>query len=384
MKKGAVVIEGHVQGLSNVRSLGELGVPVYVVDVAYCLAQHSRYCLKYFKCPPFSSESFIDFLVQLGNSEHLEEWVLIPSNDHIVENIVKNRERLSPYYTMMGPSSNHLYDIIDKKRLLSVAKGCGTHIPLTYYKDDLADAENFRYPVLIKGNLGLSFYKAMHVKAIQVDSCRELRALIPSIQDKVNLSDVMIQELIPESAKDKVVSFTCFAVRGSIKAYWMGRKLREHPVKYGTGTFAESTYISVLLDEARPLVAALEYSGVCEIEYMYDERDDVYKLIEINPRTWLWVGLAKACGVDYVKMIYNQVNGINQTFPNGYPVGVKWINRLTDFTYAMKAICCGRLSLNGYLKSLRGNKVFAVWSSHDILPGLIFPLMSLYIYKKRK
>ncbi len=44
--KGAIVLEGHVQGLSNTRSLGELGIPVYVIDVVHCLAQHSRFCAK--------------------------------------------------------------------------------------------------------------------------------------------------------------------------------------------------------------------------------------------------------------------------------------------------------------------------------------------------
>ena len=31
-KKGAVIIEGHVQGLSNTRSLGEAGIPVIVAN----------------------------------------------------------------------------------------------------------------------------------------------------------------------------------------------------------------------------------------------------------------------------------------------------------------------------------------------------------------
>ncbi len=31
-KPGAIIIEGHVQGLSNVRSLGEAGIPVFVID----------------------------------------------------------------------------------------------------------------------------------------------------------------------------------------------------------------------------------------------------------------------------------------------------------------------------------------------------------------
>ena len=48
--KGAIIIEGHVQGLSNVRSLGERGIPIYVIDVCHCLAQYSRYCKKFFIC----------------------------------------------------------------------------------------------------------------------------------------------------------------------------------------------------------------------------------------------------------------------------------------------------------------------------------------------
>ena len=63
---GAIVIEGHVQGLSNTRSLGELGIPVYVVDTVHCLAQHSKYCKKYYKCPPYHSAEFIDFLLDLS------------------------------------------------------------------------------------------------------------------------------------------------------------------------------------------------------------------------------------------------------------------------------------------------------------------------------
>lgn len=36
--KGAIVIEGHVQGLSNARALGELGIPVYPDDSGcHCL-----------------------------------------------------------------------------------------------------------------------------------------------------------------------------------------------------------------------------------------------------------------------------------------------------------------------------------------------------------
>lgn len=381
-KRGAIVIEGHVQGLSNCRSLGELGIPVYVLDVVHCLARHSRYCTKHFICPPFHSEEFIQFLVDLGEREGLRGWFLIGSNDHIVENLSLHKNQLSPYYTMMVPEKEHLFDIINKANLLHVASQCGTHIPATCYPQSLEDAHTMRYPLLVKGCLGLSFYKATHQKAIQVNDEGELKQTVISVSSLTD--DLMIQELIPFDGRNRVISFTCFAVDGDIKTYWMGQKLREHPIRYGTATMSQSVLIPEVLEEAKPLVKAIQYTGTCEIEFMLDPRDGLYKLIEINPRTWLWVGLAKRCGVDYAKIMYRYVSGISQEYPSSYEVGVKWRNSVTDFIFSVKAICKGVLSVSDYISSFNGVKMHAIWSWRDVLPGLVFPFMTFYIAKKRR
>ena len=380
--KGAIVIEGHVQGLSNTRSLGELGIPIYVLDVSHCLAQHSKYCTKYFRCPNFKSEEFIQFLIELAQKENLQGWFLIGSNDHIVENLSLHAQELAPYYTMIVPVKEQLYNIIDKANLMQIATTCGTHIPKTCDINTIEQAKDFTYPLLIKGLEGLSFYKATHQKAIQVNNEAELLSKCKEISQLTN--DVMIQELIPFDKQNRVVSFTCFAINGEIQTYWMGQKLREHPIKYGTATMSQSILLPEVLAEAKPLIKALNYTGVCEIEFMCDPRDGYYKLIEINPRTWLWVGLAKACGIDYAKMMYRYVNGIEQTYPNTYEVGVKWRNAITDLVFGMLAILKGHVTLCEYCSSFKGKIVKAIWSWNDIKPGLIFPFMTLYIAKKRR
>lgn len=380
--KGAIVIEGHVQGLSNTRSLGELGVPVYVLDVVHCLAQHSKYCTKFFKCPNFRSKEFVQFLINLAINEYLEGWFIIASNDHIVENLSLHADELSKYYKMLVPIGEQLYQIIDKVKLMQIATACGTHIPKTCDLTTIDQTKEFAYPLLIKGREGLSFYKATHQKAIQVDNEQELILMSKEIAHLTN--DVMIQELIPFDKNNRVVSFTCFSVDGDIKAYWMGQKLREHPIKYGTATMSQSVLLPEVLEEAKPLIKALNYTGVCEIEFMRDIRDGYYKLIEINPRTWLWVGLAKACGIDYAKMMYRYVNGIEQTFPTTYQVDIKWRNAITDFVFGWQAILQKHVTLAEYCKSLTGKCVHAIWSWKDIVPGLIFPFLSFYIAKKRR
>lgn len=384
--KGAIVIEGHVQGLSNCRSLGELGIPVYVLDVVHCLAQYSKYCTKHFMCPPFVSEEFIKFLIDLAIKERLKGWFLICSNDHIVENLSLHKDDLLKYYKFLVPDKDNLYSIINKKNLFKVAANCGTTIPKTCYYDSYKNAKKFRYPLLIKGNLGLSFYKATHSKAIQVDDFNQLEQTLKFLSNNgcVNLDDIMIQELIPFDDKYKVVSFTCFAVDGEIMTFWMGQKLREHPIRYGTATCSQSVFILDILKEAKPLVKSLKYTGTCEIEFMIDVRDGKWNLIEINPRTWLWVGLAKQCGVDYAKIMYRFVNGIEQEYPTSYEVGIKWRNSFTDFVFSLNGIIKGLFSVKDYMKSLKGASVHAIWSWNDIMPGLVFPFIIYYIAKKRR
>ena len=69
---GAVIIEGHVQGLSNTRSLGEAGIPVIVVDRDNCLAHYSKYCSGFFRCPDYLTEEFADFLIKLAVEQKIK------------------------------------------------------------------------------------------------------------------------------------------------------------------------------------------------------------------------------------------------------------------------------------------------------------------------
>ncbi len=75
-RPGAIIIEGHVQGLANTRALGREGIPVFVIDKTNCIARYSKYCKKYFRCPDFTKYEFVDFLIQLAKRENLKDWVL--------------------------------------------------------------------------------------------------------------------------------------------------------------------------------------------------------------------------------------------------------------------------------------------------------------------
>ena len=381
--KGAIIIEGHVQGLSNVRSIGELGAPVIVVDVHNCIARYSRYCKGFFKCPPYASDEFAEFLIDLSKKEELKNWLLIPSNDHAVHTISKHKIELEKHYKTLVPELQNLLKIYDKKTLIDIARQHSIPIPITQTIKSTDEQINIEYPIITKGRNGLTFYKKTGKKVFISNNNEELREHLIEISNKLPLEHCFSQEIIPEDPKHKTISFTCFAIEGQIKAFWSGVKLREHPLRFGTATYAKSIDSTPFQNQSKTLIKAINYTGVCEIEYLYDYKSCEYKLIEINPRTWLWVSLAKACGFDYAKMMYSFVNELTYTYPTKYQNNVYWMNHVTDFPFSIKGLLKRKYSIPEILKSYFSRKNYAIFKSNDLLPflSLIF-LLPLLIIKR--
>ena len=381
---GAMVIDGHVQGLAIVRALGEKGIPVIVTDNYNCIARYSKYCKKYYHSPDYQSKEFINFLIDLAIKENLKDWILYPTNDHIVVNISKNKNVLEKYYKIITPDYEIIDKIYDKSNLLELATDNNIPVPKTYYPVDTELGDfTLNFPVLIKGKEGLSFYKMFGKKVFKINNLEGLRNQLKEIAEKKSLKDLFIQELIPNSNANKTISFATFSLHGEIKSYWMGMKLREHPLEFGTATYCSSIYLKELIEPSKKLVKALNYTGVCEIEFLKDTRDQLFKLIEINARTWLWVGLAKRCGINFPMMIYNYLNKNNNDYPTSYSTKYYWINCWSDTFYSMKAILTRKLKLITYLKSLFNKKQFAVLSFNDFKPFIALTLMLFYLAKRR-
>jgi D-aspartate ligase len=375
IKTGALIIEGHVQGLSNTRSLGEAGIPVYVVDRNDCIARHSKYCKKFFKSPDFIEDAFAEFLIKLAEREKIKDWVLIPSNDHAVHTISKHKTQLEQYFKVITPGLDIINLIYDKLNLIKLAKENNIPVPVTHNFKSVAENldSELQFPVLTKGRNGLTFYKTTGKKAFLAKNEAGLREQLRFIDRHYDVAKSFTQELIPFTGQNKTISFTSFCDKGVIKAHWTGVKLREHPIQFGTATFAKSTYIDDCFQQSKILLNAINYTGVCEVEYLQDPRDGLYKLIEINPRTWLWVSLAKASGVDYAKMIYNYMLNKNVNYSIANKKTRYWIHPFTDMVFSLLSISKGKLNPVIYLISLfKRNKVNALFIKGDIRPGFAY------------
>jgi D-aspartate ligase len=381
---GAIVIEGHIQGLSLTRTLGEKGIPVYVVDRKSCISKYSRYCQKFIICPDFKEDSLADFLINLAEDEKLKDWILLPTNDLAVITLSRNKLRLEKYFKMMVPEFTIIEQIYNKATLLTIAAELDVPVPDTYcfIGTEVGNAV-LVYPVITKGKHGLDFYRALKKKALIAYNKEELKKQLERIKQKYILDDCLTQTVIQSGEDNKTTSFTAFALAGEIKTYWIGLKRREHPLRFGTATFAESIKEPELFKMSEKLIKHLAYNGVCEIEYLKDPRDKQFKLIEINARTWLWVGLAKACGVDYGFYIYNYLNGIVNNYPQDYRTDIKWINFPTDLLFSIRAYFKSLITFKDYLRSMRGEKVKALYYKGDNKPMFAYYLLAFSFLRNR-
>lgn len=383
---GAIIIEGHVQGLSNTRALGEQGIPVWVIDKTNCIAQYSKYCKKFIKCPDFQSDEFAPFLIELAVKENIKDWLLIPSNDHAVFAIAKNKKQLLDYYKFVVSDLSIIEKIYDKGNLLEVSKKVNVPFPKTqfFHSSDEVLSTDIKFPVLTKGRTGLTFYKSLKKKAFLANNADELKEQLKLISGKIPLNQTFTQELIPFDGKNKTISFTGFCVDGEIKTHWSGVKLREHPIQFGTATFTQSVSVKELFDQSKKILSELNYSGICEVEFLFDPRDKQYKLIEINARSWLWVGLAKKCGVNYAKILYDFVNNKPIDYPKSYKLGEYWINPITDFIYSWIGIIKGKVKMKDYFKTLFFTKKNnALFEKGDWKPGFMYFIKTIDFINKR-
>ncbi|WP_135606654.1 hypothetical protein [Methanococcoides sp. NM1] len=385
---GIVLIGDHVQALGVARSIGQLNVPVYLLnDKRLSVVRFSKYISKFIRAPSLKDKSeFVSFLLEIAELHGLKDHLLIPANDDAVKILSKNKTKLEEWYIVPTPEWEITKFALDKKLTHILASNNGVPVPATVSPSSISEKEslsqlNIQYPVLVKGVEGLGFYQKTGAKAFHASSEKELKSILKKISH-IEPSEILIQEMIP-GGTDSVYSFCSFFKNGKAIGIWTGHKIREHPMGSGTATLAESKNVPEIVDLGSKILKAMNYYGVSEIEFKKDSRDGKFKLIEINARSWLWVSLARRSGMDFIAMLYNDMNGKEPEITISFEEHIKWINIYTDTWSSFKEILKGNLSTRNYLSSLAGKKEYAVLSRDDPLPFLVETLILPYLLMTR-
>lgn len=373
--QGAILLGSDFKALGVMRSLGRRGIPSVVIDNTPRAAWASRYAIARHRWEgaEMDSPAFLSYLLTLGEQPHYAGWLLIPTQDEVVELVARNHDALASRFTLVTQGWDVLQYACDKGRMNAMARATGVTTPMTWYPHDEDDLANLAitYPAIIKPTVSIRLQHAMRRKALPAANLEEMRAQYRLALTAAPASEIMIQEIIPGGGECQF-SVAAYAREGKIIASMTARRTRQYPIDYGLGSsFVEACEIPDILEDARKLLAYMRLTGMVEVEFKQDPRNGANKLLDINVRPWGWHTLAIACGLDFPMMQYCDVMGLPvSAMPPHYDY--RWLRAVTDLPAGIALTRAGMTTPLAYLRSLvAGKTTCSVFSWSDPLPALI-------------
>jgi predicted ATP-grasp superfamily ATP-dependent carboligase len=366
----AVVLSGHIMALGVARSLGAAGIPVVLARYRDDdMAQASRFVTRSVRVPRpgDEEEAFIVALERLGPS--VEGSPLLPASDETLLAVARHRERLGRWYRVAAPAAALVERIIMKEHTYALAEQIGVPAPRTVLVGSEADLERHRdafpFPCLAKPSQSHRYQDLFGRKMVRVETIDELAAAYR--QAAAAGLEIMLQELIPGDDRSGV-NYNSYRVPGSPPVEFTAAKVRLTPRRFGPPSVVVSREIPEVVEPARRLLEALGFEGFSCTEFKRDQRDGVYKLMEVNGRFNLSSLLMLRSGLNFPLMAYRHLLSGEAPAPTAAAPGVYWIDGTKDVVYAVPELLRRPWGIPAFTQPYRRPHVFAVFDRHDPRP----------------
>ena len=378
-KKGVIIFGGHVQGYGILKIYGKNNIPGIIIDSnRFNIARHSKYCRKFIQC---NYENLLNFLLNLSKDNQYKNWLLLPTDDYYVRILSENKKELENYYNVTVDNWDVINLFFNKRFSYPLAKNMGVPIPVTHIPDKLDDikslSKQITFPCIVKPAIMLDFYRFFKQKVFVCNNKDELLDNINKAKTIIPIKQLIIQEIIPGSSENQYSVGMFFNVDKSFNSL-VARRKRQHPLDFGNATtFAETVDIPILIDYSHKILSESKFTGLCEVEFKYDERDQEYKFLEVNPRTWKWHLISESANIPFLLSLYNFYTKSKPIIKKDY-VKAGWQDFVIDIP-----IISRMLLKNIFIKSDVKNINQAVFDVNDIKPFL-YQIISLpYNFLKR-
>jgi D-aspartate ligase len=383
---GGVVIGGDFQGLGIARSLGRQGVPVCVIDDEHCIARYSRYVSHRFHVKDLRDEqTTVNTLMSIGRRYNLKGWVLYPTRDETVAALSRHKRTLSKLFRVPTPDWECIKWAWDKRNTYKLAEALGIPCPKTWFPHSLDDVKaiDAKFPLILKPAIKEHFVYTAKVKAWKVNNKTELIERFAKAASFVPPGEMMVQDLIPGGSSEQQFGCGFLFIEGKAVGTMHAQYVRSHPPDFGRcSTCVETTELPELEEMALRFLRAVHFYGLAEVEFRRDPRDGIFKLLDVNARTWGYHSLGSAAGVDFPYMLFQDQLGI-QVPTRRARGGTSWVRLVTDFPVGLHSIIRGKSSIWSYLKTVLRCKTEAVFSRDDPLPFIAEAGLIPYLFWKR-
>ncbi|MBM4399421.1 MAG: hypothetical protein FJ041_03715 [Candidatus Cloacimonetes bacterium] len=371
----AIVIGMFETGLGVARTLGRAGIRVIGIDYKKDIGFLSKFVEGIILPDPKidGGTPFIIKLVEIGKSLSKKAVIFITS-DSFLQVIAENINIVKDIFHINIPNLELLTKIENKYEQYKLALNYNIPVPKTILITKSTKIQELvkelEFPCFIKGLDVKEWRRAFggSKKGFVVYNMNEMMNVIHGIIEK-NIQAI-VQELIPGPDTKHFKTCSIYSAESKEIVSFTLQKIRQNPIHFGVGSVVQSIKNEELMSLGNVFLSSINYTGIGSIEFKFDERDNKFKIIELNPRFWQQNSLTEMCGCPFSLYYYYDLT--NQLFnPNkDYKVGIKWVNIYMDFNSFVKYRKEGSITLAEWLNSLRGKKVFSDFAIDDPIPGL--------------
>jgi D-aspartate ligase len=302
-------------GVSAIRSLGRVGVPVYaVVEDGLTPAAVSRYLERPLRWPTTGAESadeLLDGLRRVG--ERLDvPAVAIPSDDEAAVFLAEHRTQLGDWLITPRIAPDLPRRLASKRGLDALCREHGIATPATSFPETPEDIERFaestQFPVVVKNVDPFQRLTDPAVGSTTIVLDRDaLLRLAEAIDDPTGF---MLQEYLPGDESEDWIFHTYCDESSKALVSFTGVKLRSWPAHAGVTTLARAVRNRKLESIATQFCRDLGYQGIADLDWRFDRRDRQYKLVDFNPRMGAQFALfSTAIGIDVVRAQHLDLTG---------------------------------------------------------------------------
>lgn len=337
----AIVFNCYFNGLSIIQELGKNNIQCIAMDCVRDIGTFSKYA-KYQKCPdPLENEyDFIHFLYNFCK-ELDSKPVLFPTNDHWAVAISKNKKMLSEVSIPVVADWETVKILINKDLFYKIGAENNYLTPRSWSFNELNNLNEDNFPIVAKPTFRrISSNEDLKYITENMDRLRfnvlknkdELNAFIK--KEEKFIDKLIFQEYINGMSDSMytvgIYANDCFEILG----LFTGHKVRGYPADSGDCVIGECMKVpDYIIENTKKIVKDLKFSGIAEFEYKKDSISGEFKLIEINPRSWSWIGITPACGVSLPLIAYKDSCGqkVECTESNLKDGSVKYVKIIPDF-----------------------------------------------------
>lgn len=277
----------------------------------------SRFKLKHFygtiHFEILSTENFDNDLAQISKKHTNEKIIYFPIEEGTTLNFIKfietncklNFKYLLPSLTNFKLSRNKKQlNVFCEKKSISCPK---------YISKSVLTNKQFKFPIIKKPSLGSGSKGIVYIENEQeLSNC------------KIDFKRDFVQERLPNPKDIQAGFYLC--KQGKIISFYSHKRIRTYPEIGGVTVYSKSEYNMEIKALGTQVIKELNWSGFVMIEFLFDDRDGLYKLIEINPRLWGSIMLSEFCNAkflsNYVKVSLGETIKEQQIDTEKY---IRWV-----------------------------------------------------------